>query len=126
MTWSLLRGPPPEPSPVPISSPRLDLDDLPNSVRLVAPDVGILLVSSLCLCLCCRLVPKATAATRGRPPESPEPLERVSVTPVPPAASLLPRPASQSLGIQSRGTRGMLLGTRVLGWGCSPGGDFWL
>lgn len=126
MTWSLLRGPPPEPSPVPLSSPRLDLDDLPNSVRLVAPDVGILLVSSLCLCLCRRLVPKATAATRCRPPESPEPLERVSVTPVSPAPSLLPRPASQSLGIQSRGTRWMLLGTRVLGWGCSPGGDFWL
>ncbi|XP_040426894.1 piezo-type mechanosensitive ion channel component 1 isoform X1 [Cygnus olor] len=55
---------------------RLDLDDLPNSVRLVAPDVGILLVSSLCLCLCRRLVPKATAATRGRAPESLEPLER--------------------------------------------------
>ncbi|RMC09345.1 hypothetical protein DUI87_14353 [Hirundo rustica rustica] len=34
---------------------RLDLGDIPNSVRLVAPDVGILLVSSLSLCLCCRL-----------------------------------------------------------------------
>ncbi|KAM9288789.1 piezo-type mechanosensitive ion channel component 1 [Morus bassanus] len=55
---------------------RLDLSDIPNSVRLVAPDVGILLVSSLCLCLCRRLVPKASAATRGRRPESLEPLER--------------------------------------------------
>ncbi|NWS61966.1 PIEZ1 protein, partial [Chunga burmeisteri] len=55
---------------------RLDLSDIPNSVRLVAPDVGILLVSSLCLCLCRRLVPKAGAAARGRAPESLEPLER--------------------------------------------------
>ncbi|XP_009475763.1 PREDICTED: piezo-type mechanosensitive ion channel component 1 [Nipponia nippon] len=55
---------------------RLDLSDIPNSVRLVAPDVGILLVSSLCLCLCRRLVPKAGAAARGRRPESLEPLER--------------------------------------------------
>ncbi|XP_072729703.1 piezo-type mechanosensitive ion channel component 1 isoform X2 [Ciconia boyciana] len=55
---------------------RLDLSDIPNSVRLVAPDVGILLVSSLCLCLCRRLVPKAGAAARGRRPETLEPLER--------------------------------------------------
>ncbi|XP_031411279.1 piezo-type mechanosensitive ion channel component 1-like [Meleagris gallopavo] len=47
---------------------RLDLGDLPNSVRLVAPDVGILLVSSLCLCLCHRLVPKGSTAARR--PES--------------------------------------------------------
>ncbi|XP_042653559.1 piezo-type mechanosensitive ion channel component 1 isoform X2 [Tyto alba] len=55
---------------------RLDLSDVPNSVRLVAPDVGILLVSSLCLCLCRRLVPKAGATARGRRPEPLEPLER--------------------------------------------------
>ncbi|XP_067158465.1 piezo-type mechanosensitive ion channel component 1 [Apteryx mantelli] len=55
---------------------RLDLNDILNSVRLVAPDVGILLVSSLCLCLCHRLVPKAGAATRARRPESLEPLEQ--------------------------------------------------
>ncbi|XP_032925871.1 piezo-type mechanosensitive ion channel component 1 [Catharus ustulatus] len=36
---------------------RLDLSDIPNSVRLVAPDVGILLVSSLSLCVCGRLSP---------------------------------------------------------------------
>ncbi|NXC41879.1 PIEZ1 protein, partial [Penelope pileata] len=53
---------------------RLDLGDLPNSVRLVAPDVGILLVSSLCLCLCHRLVPKGSTATRR--PESLQPPER--------------------------------------------------
>ncbi|XP_030812144.1 piezo-type mechanosensitive ion channel component 1 isoform X2 [Camarhynchus parvulus] len=45
---------------------RLDLSDIPNSVRLVAPDVGILLVSSLSLCLCRRLSP-APAACRGNP-----------------------------------------------------------
>ncbi|KAM4767077.1 piezo-type mechanosensitive ion channel component 1 [Cyanocitta cristata] len=44
---------------------RLDLSDIPNSVRLVAPDVGILLVSSVSLCLCCRLGP----ATYRRNPE---------------------------------------------------------
>ncbi|XP_029879733.1 LOW QUALITY PROTEIN: piezo-type mechanosensitive ion channel component 1 [Aquila chrysaetos chrysaetos] len=55
---------------------RLDLSDIPNSVRLVAPDVGILLASSLCLCLCRRLVPKAGAAARGRRPESVDPRER--------------------------------------------------
>lgn len=45
---------------------RLDLSDIPNSVRLVAPDVGILLVSSLSLCLCRRLSP-APATSRGDP-----------------------------------------------------------
>ncbi|XP_041256393.1 piezo-type mechanosensitive ion channel component 1 isoform X5 [Onychostruthus taczanowskii] len=43
---------------------RLDLSDILNSVRLVAPDVGILLVSSLSLCLCRRLSP---APSRGNP-----------------------------------------------------------
>ncbi|XP_074737298.1 piezo-type mechanosensitive ion channel component 1 isoform X1 [Strix uralensis] len=55
---------------------RLDLGDIPNSVRLVAPDVGILLVSSLCLCLCRRLVPRAGAAARARRLEPLEPRER--------------------------------------------------
>ncbi|KAM8985686.1 piezo-type mechanosensitive ion channel component 1 isoform 2-T2 [Ara ararauna] len=54
---------------------RLELSDIPNSVRLVAPDVGVLLVSSLCLCLCRRLVPKA-ASIRSRRPESLESRER--------------------------------------------------
>ncbi|XP_046539730.1 piezo-type mechanosensitive ion channel component 1 isoform X1 [Equus quagga] len=34
---------------------RLDLKDIPNTVRLVAPDLGILVVSSVCLGLCGRL-----------------------------------------------------------------------
>ncbi|XP_063169125.1 LOW QUALITY PROTEIN: piezo-type mechanosensitive ion channel component 1 [Candoia aspera] len=36
---------------------RLDLNDIPNSMRLVAPDVGILLVSAICLGVCSRLQP---------------------------------------------------------------------
>ncbi|KAM6223829.1 piezo-type mechanosensitive ion channel component 1 [Rhynchocyon petersi] len=38
---------------------RLDLKDIPNAVRLVAPDLGILVVSSVCLGLCGRLARKA-------------------------------------------------------------------
>ncbi|XP_028930668.1 piezo-type mechanosensitive ion channel component 1 isoform X3 [Ornithorhynchus anatinus] len=34
---------------------RLDLNDIPNTIRLVAPDLGILLVSSICLGVCNRL-----------------------------------------------------------------------
>ncbi|OWK16031.1 hypothetical protein Celaphus_00004046 [Cervus elaphus hippelaphus] len=34
---------------------RLDLKDIPNAIRLVAPDLGILVVSSLCLGVCRRL-----------------------------------------------------------------------
>uniref|UniRef100_A0A8C7B469 Piezo type mechanosensitive ion channel component 1 (Er blood group) n=1 Tax=Neovison vison TaxID=452646 RepID=A0A8C7B469_NEOVI len=34
---------------------RLDLKDIPNAVRLVAPDLGVLVVSSVCLGLCGRL-----------------------------------------------------------------------
>ncbi|NXH86839.1 PIEZ1 protein, partial [Edolisoma coerulescens] len=56
---------------------RLDLSDIPNSVRLVAPDVGILLVSSLSLCLCRRLSP----ATYRRHPECPESSGPVRATP---------------------------------------------
>ncbi|XP_067396336.1 piezo-type mechanosensitive ion channel component 1 [Emydura macquarii macquarii] len=55
---------------------RLDLNDIPNSVRLVAPDVGILLVSAICLGLCRRLVPKSSAVVRARRLESLEPLEQ--------------------------------------------------
>uniref|UniRef100_A0A674IXD0 Uncharacterized protein n=1 Tax=Terrapene triunguis TaxID=2587831 RepID=A0A674IXD0_9SAUR len=56
---------------------RLDLNDIPNSVRLVAPDLGILLVSAICLGLGRRLVPKGSAAARVRRLESLEPLEQV-------------------------------------------------
>nr|XP_013001447.1 piezo-type mechanosensitive ion channel component 1 isoform X3 [Cavia porcellus] len=33
---------------------RLDLKDIPNAIRLVAPDLGVLVVSSICLGLCRR------------------------------------------------------------------------
>uniref|UniRef100_A0A5F8G4L5 Piezo type mechanosensitive ion channel component 1 (Er blood group) n=1 Tax=Monodelphis domestica TaxID=13616 RepID=A0A5F8G4L5_MONDO len=41
---------------------RLNLDDIPNTLRLVAPDLGILVVSSICLGLYNRLVKKARRA----------------------------------------------------------------
>uniref|UniRef100_A0A8C8RQL3 Piezo type mechanosensitive ion channel component 1 n=1 Tax=Pelusios castaneus TaxID=367368 RepID=A0A8C8RQL3_9SAUR len=44
---------------------RLDLNDIPNSVRLVAPDVGILLVSAICLGLCRRLIPRSSSLGRS-------------------------------------------------------------
>uniref|UniRef100_A0A8D2LFH0 Piezo type mechanosensitive ion channel component 1 n=1 Tax=Varanus komodoensis TaxID=61221 RepID=A0A8D2LFH0_VARKO len=37
---------------------RLDLNDIPNSVRLVAPDLGILVASAVCLRVCSHLEPK--------------------------------------------------------------------
>ncbi|KAM4833463.1 LOW QUALITY PROTEIN: piezo-type mechanosensitive ion channel component 1 [Thomomys bottae] len=43
---------------------RLDLQDIPNVVRLVAPDLGILVVSSVCLGVCGRL---ARRARQSRP-----------------------------------------------------------
>ncbi|KAF6078985.1 piezo type mechanosensitive ion channel component 1 [Phyllostomus discolor] len=42
---------------------RLDLRDIPNAVRLVAPDLGILVVSAVCLGLCRRLT---RGARRGQ------------------------------------------------------------
>nr|XP_020844820.1 piezo-type mechanosensitive ion channel component 1 isoform X3 [Phascolarctos cinereus] len=44
---------------------RLNLDDIPNTLRLVAPDLGILVVSSVCLGLYNRLVKKARQARRS-------------------------------------------------------------
>ncbi|XP_057170606.1 piezo-type mechanosensitive ion channel component 1 isoform X3 [Ursus arctos] len=38
---------------------RLDLKDIPNAVRLVAPDLGVLVASSVCLGLCGRLAREA-------------------------------------------------------------------
>uniref|UniRef100_A0A8C0GB29 Piezo type mechanosensitive ion channel component 1 (Er blood group) n=1 Tax=Chelonoidis abingdonii TaxID=106734 RepID=A0A8C0GB29_CHEAB len=56
---------------------RLDLNDIPNSVRLVAPDLGILLVSAVCLGLGRRLVPKDSApGSRSLQEEEEEDLER--------------------------------------------------
>ncbi|XP_072492429.1 piezo-type mechanosensitive ion channel component 1 isoform X2 [Notamacropus eugenii] len=48
---------------------RLNLDDIPNTLRLVAPDLGILVVSSICLGLYNRLVKKARRARRSLVPE---------------------------------------------------------
>ncbi|XP_069491982.1 piezo-type mechanosensitive ion channel component 1 isoform X2 [Ambystoma mexicanum] len=55
---------------------RLDLTDIPNTVRLVAPDFGIFLVSAISLGLCNRLIPKRSASPKGRPIESMDPLEQ--------------------------------------------------
>uniref|UniRef100_A0ACB8EAT4 Piezo-type mechanosensitive ion channel component 1 n=1 Tax=Sphaerodactylus townsendi TaxID=933632 RepID=A0ACB8EAT4_9SAUR len=60
---------------------RLDLNDVPNSVRLVAPDLGILLVSAICLGICSRLEPSKQPATRSKSSESiclPEQWEKVA------------------------------------------------
>lgn len=38
---------------------RLDPKDIPNAVRLVAPDLGILVVAAVCLGLCGRLTREA-------------------------------------------------------------------
>ncbi|XP_074142306.1 piezo-type mechanosensitive ion channel component 1 isoform X2 [Sminthopsis crassicaudata] len=48
---------------------RLNLNDIPNTVRLVVPDLGILVVSSICLGLYNRLVKKARRARRSMVPE---------------------------------------------------------
>uniref|UniRef100_A0A8C0GCI8 Piezo type mechanosensitive ion channel component 1 (Er blood group) n=1 Tax=Chelonoidis abingdonii TaxID=106734 RepID=A0A8C0GCI8_CHEAB len=56
---------------------RLDLNDIPNSVRLVAPDLGILLVSAVCLGLGRRLVDAVTQpGSRSLQEEEEEDLER--------------------------------------------------
>uniref|UniRef100_A0A670YRQ8 Piezo type mechanosensitive ion channel component 1 (Er blood group) n=1 Tax=Pseudonaja textilis TaxID=8673 RepID=A0A670YRQ8_PSETE len=58
---------------------RLDLNDIPNSVRLVAPDLGILLVSAICLGICSRLQPVREVITWSRPSECPLPQGQVSL-----------------------------------------------
>ncbi|XP_017369387.1 piezo-type mechanosensitive ion channel component 1 isoform X5 [Cebus imitator] len=45
---------------------RLDLKDVPNAIRLVAPDLGIFVVSSVCLGLCGRLARNARHSPRAR------------------------------------------------------------
>ncbi|KAM3828984.1 piezo-type mechanosensitive ion channel component 1 isoform 1-T1 [Vipera latastei] len=55
---------------------RLDLNDIPNSVRLVAPDLGILLVSAICLGICSRLQPAREVVTWSQQSESPLPPEQ--------------------------------------------------
>lgn len=49
---------------------RLDLRDIPNAVRLVAPDLGILVVSAVCLGLCRRLTREARQGQRSQEPVS--------------------------------------------------------
>ncbi|XP_061450529.1 piezo-type mechanosensitive ion channel component 1 isoform X4 [Rhineura floridana] len=51
---------------------RLHLNDIPNSVRLVAPDFGILLVSAICLGVCSRLKPTSDPIDWSRRPEQEE------------------------------------------------------
>ncbi|XP_054553591.1 piezo-type mechanosensitive ion channel component 1 [Talpa occidentalis] len=51
---------------------RLDLKDIPNAIRLVAPDLGILVVSSVCLGLCGRLVRRARQSQHAREPDDDE------------------------------------------------------
>lgn len=75
-----LRWGPPAPgvpplAPAPLSPPwalpalyRLDLKDIPNAIRLVAPDLGILVVSSLCLGVCRRLTRTARRSQHVQEP----------------------------------------------------------
>nr|XP_020644043.1 piezo-type mechanosensitive ion channel component 1 [Pogona vitticeps] len=77
---------------------RLDLHDIPNSMRLVAPDFGILLVAALCLGVCSRLVPTKTdplTSGGGTPPGPRWPPEKEDVAgeeeePRPPGAIDVP------------------------------------
>ncbi|KAM7146564.1 piezo-type mechanosensitive ion channel component 1 isoform 5-T5 [Macrochelys suwanniensis] len=64
---------------------RLDLNDIPNSVRLVAPDLWILLVSAVCLGLGRRLLPQGSAAAPVRRLESLKPHEQEEEDPERPA-----------------------------------------
>ncbi|XP_040109603.1 piezo-type mechanosensitive ion channel component 1 isoform X1 [Oryx dammah] len=48
---------------------RLDLKDIPNAIRLVAPDLGILVVSSLCLGVCRRLTRTAQCSQHIQEPD---------------------------------------------------------
>ncbi|XP_058384443.1 piezo-type mechanosensitive ion channel component 1 isoform X4 [Diceros bicornis minor] len=45
---------------------RLDLKDIPNAVRLVGPDLGIVVVSSVCLGLCRRLTRETRQSQHAR------------------------------------------------------------
>ncbi|XP_072374107.1 piezo-type mechanosensitive ion channel component 1 isoform X4 [Scyliorhinus torazame] len=50
---------------------RLDLNDIPNCIRLVAPDLGIFLISCITLAFCNRLT-KSKKATPNKEAETPE------------------------------------------------------
>ena len=47
---------------------RLDLKDVPSAIRLVAPDLGVLAASSLCLGVCRRRTQKARRSQRAQEP----------------------------------------------------------
>ncbi|XP_032467901.1 piezo-type mechanosensitive ion channel component 1 isoform X2 [Phocoena sinus] len=48
---------------------RLDLKDVPNAIRLVAPDLGVLAASSLCLGVCRRRPQTARRSQRAQEPD---------------------------------------------------------
>ncbi|TKC36611.1 hypothetical protein EI555_017008 [Monodon monoceros] len=48
---------------------RLDLKDVPNAIRLVAPDLGVLAASSLCLGVCRRRTRTARRSQRAQEPD---------------------------------------------------------
>ncbi|XP_029464485.1 piezo-type mechanosensitive ion channel component 1 isoform X2 [Rhinatrema bivittatum] len=54
---------------------RLNFSNIPNTVRLLAPDLGIFLISAVTLGLCNRLIPKKNVLTQCQRGESREPLE---------------------------------------------------
>lgn len=51
---------------------RLNVNDIPNAVSLVAPDLGILLVSAICLGVCSRLEPSGNPTEWSQPHEQEE------------------------------------------------------
>lgn len=54
-----------QPKPLPAIH-RLDLKDIPTAVRLVAPDLGVLVVCAVCLGLCGRLTQEAPRSQRAQ------------------------------------------------------------
>lgn len=73
----------------PLSTFRLDLQDIPNSVRLVAPDFGILLVSAICLGICSRLKPTSNLAGWSPEAEPSQSQDQVRRTPCAPNVQAL-------------------------------------
>ncbi|XP_030060451.1 piezo-type mechanosensitive ion channel component 1 [Microcaecilia unicolor] len=55
---------------------RLNFSDIPNTARLLVPDLGIFLISAVSLGLCNRLIPKKSFLTQSQIGESREPLKQ--------------------------------------------------
>ncbi|XP_042826522.1 piezo-type mechanosensitive ion channel component 1 isoform X5 [Panthera tigris] len=74
---------------------RLDLKDIPNAVRLVAPDLGVLVVSAVCLGLCGRL---AREARRSQPAQEQDDEDREADagSPAGPRGAPVPAPKQRS------------------------------